>query len=489
MTTPMPGGKPLSALLIRLLCAAASVLPAFGAQAGVVFTTVYSFTGGEDGANPMAGLVQGSDGNFYGTTSNGGTNNSGTVFKISAAGALTSLHSFTGTNDGGWPQAGLVQGTDGNFYGTTQWGGTSNLGTVFQITSNGALTTLYSFTGASDGAYPEAALARGSDGNFYGTTYGGYGTTYGGAPNSMGSVFQITANGVLASLYSFAGAGDGASPSAGLVQGIDGNFYGVTSQAGANGFGTVFQISTNGALTTLYSFTGTSDGAYAEAGLTQGSDGNFYGTTEGGGVLLNQYPYGLGTVFQISTNGALTTLYCFPGSNFTGTNNGQYPNSALVQGSDGNFYGTTFSGGAYLDRYGFGYGTLFQISTNGGLTSLYSFTDANDGANPNGLVRGSDGNFYGTTSCIAVAGAGAVFRLAVGPAVPVFQTVALANGTLTLTWSTEVGGVYQPQFNSDLTSTNWSHLGGVLTAAGTTLSATDSVTNGPHRFYRVVLSP
>src|SRR5208337_2279987 len=158
------------ALLMRLLLAAVLVLPAFGAQAGVVFTNFYSFTGGNDGGYPYAGLVQGSDGNFYGTTSGGGTNGDGTVFQISTNRALTSLYAFTSGNDGGEPYAGLVQGSDGNFYSTTSGGGTNGDGTVFKISTNRALTSLYSFTLGNDGGYPDAGLVQGSDGNFYGTT-------------------------------------------------------------------------------------------------------------------------------------------------------------------------------------------------------------------------------------------------------------------------------------------------------------------------------
>ena len=181
MTETFPGRRPVWAILIRVFLAAALALPAFGASAGVVLTSLHSFRVFTNGANPYAGLVQGSDGNFYGTTAGGGTNgDAGTVFKISANGALTTLYSFTGGNDGANPQAGLVQGSDGNFYGTTADGGTNGGdGTVFKISATGALTTLYSFTGGKDGADPYAGLVQGSDGNFYGTTAGG--GTNGGA--------------------------------------------------------------------------------------------------------------------------------------------------------------------------------------------------------------------------------------------------------------------------------------------------------------------
>jgi uncharacterized repeat protein (TIGR03803 family) len=442
-----------------------------------VLTSLYAFTrNDQDGANPSAGLVQGSDGNFYGTTSIGGTNGgNGTVFKISANGVLTSLYSFTGNNDGGNPKARLVQGSDGTLYGTTYSGGTNNQGTVFKISTNGSLTSLYSFTGSNDGANPNG-LVHGGDGSFYGTTSGG------GTNGDYGTVFTISADGGLTTLHSFTGTLDGAYPKAGLAQGNDGSLYGTTYSGGTHNQGTVFKLSTHRAYTSLYSFTGNDDGANPSAGLVQGSDGSFYGTTSGRS----------GTVFKISANGALRTLYSFTGGH--GTPDGANPQAELVQARNGNFYGTTSGGGTNNA------GTVFTISTNGAETSLYSFNAGNDGWDPQaGLVQGSDGNFYGTANlggsfygliyADQPSGAGTVFRLTIVRAAPEVQAVTLTNGTLSLTWSTEAGGTYQPQFSSDLSSSNWANLGNAVTAAGATLGATDSVTNGPRRFYRVVLSP
>jgi uncharacterized repeat protein (TIGR03803 family) len=384
---------------------------------------LYSFSGKNDGGNPETGLMQGGDGNFYGTTSDGGTSNIGTVFKISANGALTSLYSFTGTNDGANPQAGLVQGTDGYSYGTTRSGGASNYGTVFKITPNAAYTSLYSFTGTNDGANPQAGLVRGSDGYFYGTTSDEY---------SLGS-------------------------------------------------GTVFKITTNGALTTLYAFGSITnakgyslDGAHPYAGLLQASDGYFYGTTYSGGMS------NFGTVFKISTNGALTTLYAFGKITYDGYSlDGANPYARLVQGSDGSFYGTTYNGGAY-------YGTVFKIRTDGAYSSLISFGGF-DGANPSaGLVQGTDGNLYGTTQNGGQGASGTIFRLTI---VPEVQSMNLTNSTLSLNWSTEAGATYQLQYNSNLGSSNWTNLRSPVTSAGGALSTTDSVTNGPQRFYRLVVSP
>jgi len=209
----------------------------------------------------------------------------------------------------------------------------------------------------------------------------------------------------------------------------------------------------------------------------EGSDGYFYGTTSVSGTSWSVYSgawfdYG-GTMFRITTNGALTPLYSFTGGS-------ESVSAGLLQGRDGNFYGTTPQGA----------GTVFKMTTNGALTSLYSFTGGNDGANPTAaLVRGSDGNFYGTTYGGGVGGNGTVFRLTIVRPTPVFQTATLANDTLRLAWSTDAGENYQLQYNSDLSSTNWTNLGSPTNATGATINATDSVTNGPQRFYRVVLLP
>jgi uncharacterized repeat protein (TIGR03803 family) len=274
-------------------------------------------------------------------------------------------------------------------------------------------------------------------------------------------------------LYSFTGGSDGANPQAVLLQAADGDFYGTTYDGGTSNSGTVFQITTHGVPTTLYSFTGFNDGAYPQAGLVLASDGNFYGTTAEGGTNY------AGTVFQIGTGSGLTSLY-----SFTGFSDGANPESGLVQGSDGSLYGTTYYGGTNND------GSVFKITTNGALTSLYSFTGGNDGSNPqSGLVQGTDGSFYGTTYYGGEGGAGTIFRLSLAGAAPAFQSATLAAGNLNLTWTTQPGGMYQLQYNSALNSTNWINLGGVLTAAGATLSTNEPVTLGPPRFYRVALLP
>jgi uncharacterized repeat protein (TIGR03803 family) len=304
-------------------------------------TDLYAFDCGQygcpSGASPYAGLVQATDGTLYGTTENGGSNSYGTVFKITVSGNLTTLHNFDG-GDGANPYAGLVQATNGNFYGTTTGGGATSNGTVFKITPSGELTTLYNFCSqnhCTDGANPVAALIQATDGSFYGTT------SYGGA-NYEGTVFRVTPGGKLKTLYSFCSrkraCADGVAPYAALIQTSNGDLYGTTSGAGANGdYGTVFKITPNGKLTTLHSFDG-GDGANPTAGLLQATNGNLYGTTTGGGATSN------GTVFQITPSGKLTTLYSFCSQN--NCTDGQTPYAGLVQDTNGNLYGTTSAGGA-----------------------------------------------------------------------------------------------------------------------------------------------
>jgi uncharacterized repeat protein (TIGR03803 family) len=350
-------------------------------------------------------FVQGTDGNLYGTTSVGGSNGAyGSVFEITPAGTLTTLHSFAGfPTEGQYPTAGLVQATDGNFYGTTESGGANFYGTVFKITSGGKLTTLYSFcaqTNCTDGGQPDGALIQATDGNFYGTTQ------LGGAYN-YGTVFKITPNGKRTTLYSFcaqANCADGSYPNAGLIQATDGNFYG-TTYGSSNGSisATIFKITVRGKLTTLHTFNG-ADGYGLLAPLIQGWDGNFYGTTVYGG------PNGLnaGTVFKITSRDTLTTLHDFNFNQGEGAN----PCGGLVQATDGNFYGTTSSFGTHSG------GTAFKITPAGMVTTLYNFcaqTNCTDGEEPTGaLTQATSGILYGTTWYGGANGEGTVFSLSVG---------------------------------------------------------------------------
>ena len=314
-----------------------------------------------DGGYPYGGLVLGADGNLYGTTSAGGAHGWGTIFKVTTTGALTTLYSFCSAPDcadGASPYAGLVLGTDGNFYGTTAGDGTNNHGTVFRITPSGAFKALYQFCVSSvpwctDGSVPAGGVVQGMDGDFYGTTRNGGSEAYfcfNGVDFGCGTVFKITRSGALTTLYNFSGA-DGQYPYAGLVQGTDGNLYGTTSSGAGNSFaGTVFKISSAGTLTSLHTFCGSvncPDGSQPHAGLVQGTDGNFYGSTEYGGAGNS------GTLFSITSSGALTTLYSFCASG--SCVDGYDPLAGLIQGTDGGFYGTTAFGGS-------GGGTVFSLS-------------------------------------------------------------------------------------------------------------------------------
>jgi uncharacterized repeat protein (TIGR03803 family) len=377
---------------VVLLCVTTAI-----AAPAQTFTTLHSFDG-TDGADPIAGLVQATNGSLYGTTEVDGANGYGTFFKITPSGKLATLFSFcsqTNCTDGAEPFAGLVQATDGNLYGTTIVGGanfpTYPGGTVFEITPSGKLTTLYSFcsqTNCTDGTEPAGLLIQATDGGLYGTTLGG-------GANGYGTVFKITPSGKLTTLHSFDGT-DGNTPFAGLVQATDGKFYGTTYEGGANNEGTVFKITPSGTLTTMHSFDVT-DGDEPVAGLVQAADGNLYGTTTGDGA--SSY----GTVFKITLRGRLTTLHSFD------VTDGDEPGTGLlIQATDGNLYGTTIGGGAN------GFGTVFEITPRGRLTTLHSF-DGTDGGYPYAmLVQDTNGSFYGTTSEGGANNDGTVFSLSVG---------------------------------------------------------------------------
>jgi uncharacterized repeat protein (TIGR03803 family) len=394
--------------IVFLLCLAASV-----SSHAQKLTTLASFDGSSNGADPAYGfLVQGFDGNLYGTTPFGGLYLHGNIFKITPQGTLTTVASFSGLDGVGQDPSGAVAPTlQGNFYGTTS--GNAG-GTVFKVTPDGTLTTINKFVDDSGGGTnPFAGLILASNGNFYGTA------STGGA-NSGGTVFKITPAGTLTTEYSFCAqrqCTDGWSPIAGLVQGTDGNLYGTTPVGGANcvddsGCGTVFKITPEGALTTLYSFcaqTDCTDGEAPDAALVQAPDGSLYGTTYQGGSSAS-CDGGCGTIFKISVAGTLTTLYNFCSQN--DCTDGAAPFAALVRGTDGNFYGTTYQGGTA------GFGTVFKLTADSALTTLYSFcsrTDCTDGSSPYaGLVQATDGLFYGTTNLGGTNNYGTIFSLNVG---------------------------------------------------------------------------
>jgi uncharacterized repeat protein (TIGR03803 family) len=417
--------------------------------AGTSLATLYSFADDSAGGTPNA-LAAGTNGLLYGTTQSGGLG--GAVFTVNTNGTVATLARF-GPGTGFTPLAGLAQGGDGNFYGSTEFGGTNYLGNIFEMTPEGVLINLYSFTGGSDGSYPGAALVLGADGNFYGTTATG-------GVDGAGNIFKITPGGLLTNLYSFTNGADGSSPVGPLALGSDGNFYGMTA-GGLHGCGNVFKMTPGGALSNLYSFTGGADGSAPAGALTQGADGNFYGVTQHN--VIAGFPF-YGTIFKITPNGALTTIYRL---NYT---DGAYPSAGLIQGGDGNFYGTTWTG--YADTNG----TVFSVTPGGVLTTLVVFDGFDDGAHPEtALVEGADGNLYGTTSAGGPGGFGSVFRLGFTSAPqftsqPGSQTVFEGAGA---TFSATVFGAPPLFYQWHINTTNLAGGNNVSGAASRVLSLTN----------------
>jgi uncharacterized repeat protein (TIGR03803 family) len=335
----------------------------------------------------------------------------------SSAQTFTVLANFT---NGAVGVSSLVQGRDGNFYGTSQQGGRGNYGTVFKVTPAGRLTTLYHFCSqpnCTDGFSPVGALVLGTDGNFYGTTQNG-------GANNMGLVFKITPTGSYTVIHSFDGT-DGLAPDAGLALGFDKNFYGTTDAGGMSGLGTVFQVTPVGVVTTLHSFNGT-DGDYPQAPVIQGSDGDFYGTTLAGGLSIQCFPFydGCGTVFKITTSGTFTSL-----ANFDGTN-GATPFAPVIQASNGSFYGTTFSGGYTTESYE---GTVFRMESDGQIKVVHVFNFGVSGSPYDGLIQATDGNLYGAATGGGPSDSGYIFTVSpTGVFTIVFDqgyTTAMVQGT------------------------------------------------------------
>jgi uncharacterized repeat protein (TIGR03803 family) len=351
---------------------AVALISSVQAQVVSVFRS-YSFHLKPDGAEPYAAMIADGNGNLYGTTRFGGVFGNGTVFKVAPTGTETVLYSFTGATDGALPQAGLAGDAAGNLYGTTSNGGADGQGTVFELDATRTETVLHAFTGR-DGAVPSASLIRDAAGNLYGTT------SLGGA-HHHGTVFKMNPAGREVMLFSFAGPPtDGANPVASLIRDEKGNLYGTASLGGTFNHGAVFKISRTGAESLLYSFAGGADGAQPSAALIRDSAGNFYGTTVAGGL------YNVGTVFKLNAAGTETLLYTF-----TGLADGGQPFSSLIQDAAGNLYGTTLSFGA-------GCGVIFEVDQAGKETVLHAFGAVDPGClSLAGLIQDAAGNFYGTT--------------------------------------------------------------------------------------------
>jgi uncharacterized repeat protein (TIGR03803 family) len=378
---------------VKQIILAAVVLVCLGTLAGAqTVATVYNFAGGTtSGANPWyVTLVQGTDGQLYGTTYNGGSKGMGTAFKVTTAGVFTLLHSFAGgASDGANPTGGLTLGSDGNFYGTAQMGGSGSEGVVFKMTTAGAITVLHTFNDSTDGAFPWTAPILASDGNFYGTSSGGSG--------GNGSVYKITTSGTYTTVYAFDGV-HGTYPIAAPTQGADGNLYVPVSEGGTSFCGTVVKMSTAGAILSTYDFPCGTGGEFPVGPLVQSSAGGFYSTTQNGGSR------GEGTIYKLNSSFVVTIQHSF--GNFTG--DGTYPSAGMALGTDGKYYGSAAEGGTYND------GSLFNSTTTGTYTQLYSF---NNSANLMQMaplsppVEYTTGLLYGVTEFGGTTNQGTVYSL------------------------------------------------------------------------------
>jgi uncharacterized repeat protein (TIGR03803 family) len=386
------------------------------ARAAITFSVVAQLGATAPGYAPNQ-LVEAGNGNYYGTTTSGGTNNNGTIFRITSSGTVTPLYSFTGGNDGSRPAGSLTLGNDGKLYGTASLGGADGSGTFFSITTGGTFALLHTFDGSTEGGAPSFVI-KGSNGNFYGTSL------FGGTDSLFGGTFvQITPAGAVKVLHDFDTDADGGAVNANIVQGSDGAFYGSTQMGGLNGEGTIYRITTSQAFSVLDDL----DSSDITLLTTLGADGLIYGTN-GGGTITS-------TVFKMTNAGVQTTVH-----SLTDATDG-YNISSFVLGSDGNYYGLTTNGGPS------GYGTFFQIKPSGTFTVLHSFaTYPTDFAN---LTQGDDGNFYSSTAGDVIGGAIIQLTTSGTPTVlatfssPGFNSVAglmqAADGDLYGT--TEYGGV------------------------------------------------
>lgn len=452
----------ITALCLSFLLLGAAIR-SDAAAADYAVQVLHSFRS-PDGLNPVGGLVRRSDGTLWGTTQNGAAY--GTVFQIATDGRLSVIVSFDGAN-GLYPLTGLLKASDGTLYGTTSEGGPGNgFGTVFKITPEGNFETIFTFAD-SNGHRPEGDLIFGSDGCIYGTTfYGGAGAD-GASYSNGGTVFKISPQGIFRTLFSFTGT-NGYSPAGRLLEAKDGNLYGTTVFGGDHDFGTVFKITPIGDIAVIWQFSG-EDGRNPATGLIQGEDGTLYGTTDRGGTS------DLGTVFKITTNGILSSLASFNGQN------GEYPEGELAQDAEGKFYGTTLLGGES------GSGTIFEVTSEGTLRTIISFDGTNGLAPYAGLTLDViDGNFYGTTA--SGGGSGTVFRLVHPTAI---SSISVANGAVALTLNSFFGGVYQIQSRAELSETNWtvSRERVVATANTTNTTYVDLLSAAGSQFYRVALLP
>lgn len=444
---------PVWAACRTLLAGAAVIVPVPATGQGQIYRyqELYSFRSEADGYSPRGAVVQGSDGNFYGTTYEGGqpttncpTCGYGTVFGITPEGALTTLAWFDGragltngegiTNFGGYPFGSMVQATDGNFHGSSEYGG-------FVVTPNGVLT---SGTGGGDVGDP----MQGTNGYLYGAD----------------AYYGVVSWASLDDSYYTEVAAPG-SPSGGLIQASDGNFYGLTSNGGAYGYGTAYKLTPGGALSTLATFGGGGNNSRWPYGkMLQASDGNLYGVCDSPEQI-----------FKLTLSGTLTTFAVF------GTNGdlGYNPNGGLIEANDGNLYGTTIEGG----QIGGAEGTVFKITPQGRITTLFVFSTrgAVPGSGPlAGLIKGSDGNLYGNCAYGGTYGGGSIFRIVMpGPEL----RASRVGARLVLSWRTNYTG-FSLQSAAAPASTNWLDCTNLPSVAGGQFFVTNPISASP-QFFRL----
>jgi|SRR5208282_136626 len=431
-------------VLIGIVCLFMAVFTTRPAQAQT-FDTLYTFTGYPDGANPWNDLLLDVNGTLYGTTSIGGVNGCGTVYKLDSKGKETVLYSFTGGADGCFPQSNVLQDWQGNLYGVALFGGNltatnciddGGCGTLFKLDKKGNFTVLYTFTGGADGNIPQG-LNMDWAGDLYGITLNGgdLKCPIAETPPGCGVVYKVDTSGKFTVLHTFTGGADGGVPNDYLTLDLAGNIYGVTFVGGntadcsESGCGTVFKLDQKGKLTTLHTFTGT-DGAEPEGPLVLDLWGNLYGATTNGGDLTCNAPNGCGVVYKLTTAGKYSLLHTF-----TGTPDGAEPPMGLIGDLFGNLYGVTEQGGNSADcTWGIGFtppnppgcGTVFKLDAWGHETVLYSFTGSVDGAYPGSTpIMDWQGNLYGNTlyggdfgcfneGIFAAEGCGVVYKLSPG---------------------------------------------------------------------------
>jgi uncharacterized repeat protein (TIGR03803 family) len=484
---------PFSAPLVLF---AGSVLLAQAAVAQLSLTVLHSFTGGADGQQPQAALVQATNGVLYGTTYMGGTNNAGTVFKVNPDGSSNvPIYQFPKNpfSPGGLSDpSGLIQGADGALYGASGGGG-NGWGSLFRINLDGTgYTNIHVFNSSGGGAYqPSAALLQGSDGYLYGTTM------YGGA-YSLGTIFKVRPNGDgFVQLRSLGGSYDAQQPFAPLIQGQDGFLYGTTqlggntAVGGASGFGTIFKISSDGSTEViLHNFQpAVNDGHYPHAALVQSANGTLFGVTYEGGSTTSVDGSGYGTIFKLNPDGSgFTILHNFDPTVAGG--DGKYPWPSLVIGNDGALYGTCSGGGSGTAPTGnYGAGTVFKINQDGsGYTVLYNFGSSSaDGYSPRSpLVRASDGGLFATTPLGGANNGGVLFRLAPSP--PVLALLTPTSGK-----QMQIGVRGAPRFDYRIEAStdhvHWVVFTNVYNSNGTVVISDPDAFKYSCRFYRAAWVP